>query len=183
MKELALASSLSVLFASSVLFGSYAFAASDNTITFKGEVTDQTCNVTVNGNSASPLVLLPTVAANTLKTAAATAGQTTFDISVTDCPAALEGKSISTHFAGNNVSSNGNLGNIADAPAKNVELQILDTANAVINLSSEYTADGDLSLEEGEDQSTATYSAQYYATAAATAGEVEGTMQYAVIYD
>lgn len=38
-----------------------AFAASDNTITFQGEVTDQTCAVTVNGNAVSPVVLLPTV--------------------------------------------------------------------------------------------------------------------------
>ena len=37
------------------------FAASDNTITFQGEVTDQTSAVTINGNAASPVVLLPTV--------------------------------------------------------------------------------------------------------------------------
>ncbi|PWW07088.1 fimbrial protein [Mangrovibacter plantisponsor] len=177
MKKLVLASALSVLFASQ------AFAASDNTITFKGEVADETCTVTVNGNASSPLVLLPTVSTSDLSQAADTAGQTTFDIAVTDCPAALDGKNISTRFAGNNVSTNGNLGNIADDAAANVEVQILDTANAAIDLTSEFTADGDLSLASGESEATATYTAQYYATAASTAGAVEGTMQYAVIYD
>jgi major type 1 subunit fimbrin (pilin) len=46
------------------------FAASDNTITFQGEVTDETCSVAVNGNSASPVVLLPTVSASDLLPAA-----------------------------------------------------------------------------------------------------------------
>lgn len=177
MKKLVIASALSVLFASQ------AFAASDNTITFKGEVADETCSVTVNGNASSPLVLLPTVSTSDLAAAADTAGQTTFDIAVTDCPAALDGKTISTRFAGNNVSTNGNLGNIASDAAANVEVQILDTANTVIDLTSEFTADGDLSLASGESEASATYTAQYYATAASTAGEVEGTMQYAVVYE
>ena len=38
--------------------------ASDNTITFLGEVADETCSVTVNGVAASPTVLLPTVSAS-----------------------------------------------------------------------------------------------------------------------
>lgn len=42
------------------------FAASDNTINFQGEVTTETCSVSVNGNNASPVVLLPTVSTSTL---------------------------------------------------------------------------------------------------------------------
>lgn len=37
---------------------STALAASDNVITFQGEVTDETCALTVNGENASPIVLL-----------------------------------------------------------------------------------------------------------------------------
>ena len=50
---------LSALMASA-LFSTNALA-SDNTITFMGEVSDETCSISVNGSDASPVVLLPTV--------------------------------------------------------------------------------------------------------------------------
>lgn len=56
-----------------------------NTISFQGEVADETCEVSVNGNNASPVVLLPTVSASQLNAAGQTAGQTTFDIGVSGC--------------------------------------------------------------------------------------------------
>ncbi|WP_053225529.1 fimbrial protein [Pseudomonas helleri] len=55
-----------------------AFAASQNTITFNGQVTDQTCTVAVNGNAASPMILLPTVSATSLSAANSKAGETPF---------------------------------------------------------------------------------------------------------
>ncbi len=51
------------------IFSSTVYAASDNTIRFQGEVSDETCTVTVNGNSALPVVLLPTVPVTALDTA------------------------------------------------------------------------------------------------------------------
>ena len=41
-------------------FPAISFAASQNTITFKGQVSDQTCQVSVNGNAGSPIVVLRT---------------------------------------------------------------------------------------------------------------------------
>ena len=157
------------------------YAASDNTITFQGEVTDETCSVAVNGNSASPVVLLPTVSASDLAASGDTAGQVTFDIGVNGCTGNASGETkISTVFVGNQVTTNGNLGNTGTA--KNVEVQLLDTANAVINLSNGFTGNGDLKLAANEKEASATYTAQYYANAAATAGTVEATLQYAVSY-
>src|SRR6516225_7232631 len=64
-----------------------AFAASANTINFQGEVTTQTCAVTVNGNAANPTVLLPTVSTADLSATGSVAGLTSFTIGVTGCTA------------------------------------------------------------------------------------------------
>jgi len=69
-----------------LLLAQIAYADSANTITFKGEVTEQTCEVTVNGVNARPVVLLPSVAKSDLAAAASSAGLTTFTLGVTGCP-------------------------------------------------------------------------------------------------
>jgi len=181
MKKLAFVSA-SVM---SVLFASQAFAFSDNTVTFQGEVTSETCSVTINGNSAKPIVLLPTVNASALAAAGSTAGQATFDIGVTGCTGnATAATTINSVFTGNSVSTAGNLSNVASTDAAtNVEVQILDTASKAIDFTSGFTGAGDLTLAAGAKSATATYTAQYYATGEATAGAVEATMQYAVSYN
>ncbi|WP_016585793.1 fimbrial protein, partial [Yersinia pestis] len=57
-----------------------AMSASNNTITFQGEVTAQTCSVTVNGLEANPVVLLPTVSSSDLDASGQTKGKTTFTL-------------------------------------------------------------------------------------------------------
>lgn len=172
---------VSVLLLGSLLASGSVYAASDNTITFQGQVTDETCSVAVNGNSASPVVLLPTVSASDLAASGDTAGQVTFDIGVSGCTGNSSGETkISTVFVGNQVTTNGNLGNTGTA--KNVEVQILDTADAVVNLTNGFTGNGDLKLAANQKEASATYTAQYYATSAASAGTVEATLQYAVSY-
>lgn len=154
--------------------------ASDNTITFQGEVADETCSVTVNGNSASPVVLLPTVSAGQLNASGQTAGATTFDIGVSGCTGSPDGLTVSTVFVGNQVTSAGNLGNTGSAG--NVELQIVDTTGAEINFTNGFTADGDLVMGANETSASAAYTAQYFATGVATPGSVMATMQYSVSY-
>lgn len=169
------------LLAASLFISTSALAASDNTITFQGEVTDETCSVAINGNQAKPVVLLPTVSSKDLTRDGETAGQVTFDIGVSGCTGdTANATKISTVFVGNQVTSNGNLGNTGSA--KNVEVQLLDTSDAVINLTNGFTGNGDLQLEPGASEASATYTAQYYSTGKATAGSVEATLQYAVSY-
>lgn len=157
------------------------FAASDNTITFQGEVTDQTCAVTVNGNAASPVVLLPTVSTGDFSGSTTTVGATTFEIGVSNCTPDTTGDvKISTVFVGNQVTSSGNLGNTGTA--ENVEIQILDTNDQVIDFTSNFNGGGDLSLVGGVDSASANYTAQYYATVTPTAGSVTASLQYAVTY-
>ncbi|MBS1204300.1 MAG: type 1 fimbrial protein [Proteobacteria bacterium] len=157
------------------------FAASSNTITFQGEVTAETCSVAINGNTVSPVVLLPTVSSTSLASSGQTAGATPFDVSVTGCTgSATATTKVSTVFVGNQVTTNGNLGNTGTAA--NVEVQLLDTTSAPINLTSGFNGNGDLTLAAGATQASATYTAQYYATGASTAGTVVATLQYAVSY-
>ncbi|MEZ6878808.1 fimbrial protein [Enterobacter sp. KBR-315C3_2022] len=166
----------------SVLSTAPAFASSDNTISFQGEVTDQTCSLTVNGNETAPIILLPTVAATSLAASGDVAGATTFDMGVTGCTSATSSTTISTVFVGNLVdtTNEGTLGN--SGTAKNVNIQILDSSDTAIDLSSTYTASGDLTLATGDTAATSTYTAQYYATGAATAGTVAASLQYAISY-
>lgn len=89
------------IIALSVFFGlSSAVSASDNTITFQGEVTDQTCSVTVNGNALSPVVLLPTVSISDFASST-TAGATAFEVGVSGCAVDTVDREISTVFVGN----------------------------------------------------------------------------------
>ena len=169
---------LSALMASA-LFSTNALA-SDNTITFMGEVSDETCSISVNGSDASPVVLLPTVTATELN-ANQVAGATTFDVGVSNCTGSSSGVQISTVFVGNNISSaTGNLGSTGSAT--NVEIQILDTSDAEIDFRSAFTGTGDLSLAANQTSASATYKALYYSAGAATTGTVLASLQYAVSY-
>lgn len=165
------------------LAASFQATASDNTITFRGQVTEQTCNVTVNGNSASPTVLLPTVSTGDLQQVNSSAGLTSFEIVVTDCGSLAAGATFSTVFVGNNVTQTGNLGNIGGG-AQNVELEILENEGTdKIDLSSGPVTTEGFTLAAGESSASRHYYVQYVSpSGGATAGEVKGTMQYAITY-
>lgn len=168
------------LIMSAILLPGYAQADSANTINFQGEVSDETCSVEINGNASSPVVLLPTVSKADLSASGQTAGKTDFTVGLTGCTGTSTETKISTVFVGNNVSAAGNLSNTGTA--ENVEIQLLDTTGADINLTGGYVGSGDLTLATGETEKSATYSAQYLSTGVATAGTVTASMQYAITY-
>lgn len=158
-------------------------ADSANTITFKGEVTEQTCSVTVNGSAARPVVLLPTVSKSELAAATDTAGLTTFTLGVSGCTSdANNALDIKTLFIGTNVTAGGNLGNAGTAT--NVELQLLTdaTGSSVIDLNSA-TAVAGITVAAGKTTGEHDYAVQYYTpTGSAGAGTVVGVVQYAISY-
>lgn len=177
MKKLSLA-----LAASGLLLGSTAaMAAGPNTITFMGEVSDQTCEVEINGNAANPVVLLPTATTAELTAAGSTAKETVFTLGVTGCDGtAFTSKTV---FVGNTVDANGNLTNVAASGAANVALQLLDApSGAAIDLNTSTPVAG-VTLAAGETEGTVDYAVQYISVAGgATAGPVLGSVQYAVSY-
>jgi len=178
MNKLILASAIAALSAPAL--------AVDGTITFNGLVTDQTCEITTPaGNDFT--VTLPTVSATTLNAAAQTAGRTPFSINLSNCSS--DGK-VATYFEpGPTVDFDTgrlvNQANAADA-ATNVQIQLLGENSLFIPVQAagaggaqdnsqwvDVTAGGAADLN---------YYAEYYATGAATAGTVNSSIQYTIIY-
>lgn len=161
------------------LFGANAHA--NNTITFLGEVSDQTCEVAINGATANPTVLLPTVSTADLATAGSVAGEIPFTLSVSGCTInATQALPIKTVFVGNSVTAAGNLGNTGTAT--NVSLQILDAVGGnAVDLTGVATVDG-LNVAAGDSTASHDFAVQYYAEGAATAGTVVSSVQYAISY-
>lgn len=154
-------------------------SASDGTITFAGEVQAVTCAITTPNVSVN----LPTVSTKTLGAANATAGATRFVITITGCDSGL--LDANAYFeAGPNVdSSTGRLKN-ATGTATKVDLQLLTAAGTAIDLSkaygSQYTGQTG-NIASGV--STLEYAVRYYATGAATAGNVASSLTYSVVYN
>lgn len=156
-------------------------ASAANTINFQGEVTTQTCAVSINGTTA-PLILLPTVSTTSLATAGSTAGQTPFTISLTGCTApTTTATSVKTIFVGNNLNANGRIGNIGTATL--VSLQLVDplTPTTPLDVTGSTGATG-LSIAVGATTASKNFAVRYYAEGAATAGTVLGSVQYSVSY-
>ncbi|WP_374423815.1 fimbrial protein [Chromobacterium sp.] len=157
-------------------------AQAGNTINFQGEVSTQTCSVDINGNTASPVVLLPTVPASSLDKNGAVAGQTDFTIRLSGCTAdATADTPISAVFVANRLTATGNIGNAGTAGK--VALQLLDPASpgSPFNLTGGYKAPG-LVLKKGQTTAAYDFAVRYYAEDAASAGTVLGSVQYAVSY-
>ncbi|WP_456049174.1 fimbrial protein [Acinetobacter stercoris] len=154
-------------------------------VTFQGEVTTQTCQASINGES-NGTVLLPTVSADQLATAGATTGLTPFTISVSGCTAnPTDDLKISTKFLGHNTTQSGNLGNLAanDIAAKNVSIQLTtDSSGSVpVQLNGVTSVEG-LVLNKGETTASHQFAARYFAEDAVTAGAVTAVAEYTLSY-
>ncbi|POT55709.1 type 1 fimbrial protein [Citrobacter amalonaticus] len=156
-------------------------AMADNTIRFQGEVADQTCVVSINGNPSSPQVLLPTVPKSALAASGVTAGQTPFSIDLTGCTASASATAIKTVFVGNNLTSDGRMGNTGSAT--NVSLQLIDPAapTTPLDLTGQTGAAG-LNLAANATSASYNFAVEYYAEGVSTPGSVLGSVQYAVSY-
>lgn len=172
----------SILFVALAAVPFLSFAQSANTVTFQGEVTQQTCSVAVNGNTSNPIVLLPTVSTSALGSAGASAGQTTFNVSVSGCEAGASPQALNTVFVPNATTTGGNIVSTGTAP--NVALQLLDPAAPAtpFNLTGGYAAPG-LVVGTGATSASHDFAVRYLAEGGiAGAGTVVGAVQYSVAY-
>ncbi|TCM69174.1 major type 1 subunit fimbrin (pilin) [Acinetobacter calcoaceticus] len=155
------------------------------TVTFQGEVTDQTCEASINGGTNGN-VLLPTVPSSSLAADGQKAGLTPFTIEVSNCTApATSALKINTRFLGHAVTTNGNLGNIAETnPAANVAIQVTEQADGVKAVSFNGVTDvAGLELPVGETSTSHEFAAQYIAEGgAASAGAVKAVVEYTLSY-
>ena len=139
-------------------------AMAANTITFSGEVTDQTCQVAVNGFT-DPTVILDSVPVSALDGAVGrSAGETAFTLQLTDCVAPTADEHFTTLFQATNPSAAGNLVNTAASGATGVALQLLDSV--------------------GGTSTSYDYAVQYVSEAATvTPGPVLGAVTYTLRYE
>lgn len=148
-----------------------------------GLVTDKTCDI-VTPAGKDFTVTLPTVSKQTLAAAGNVAGRTPFQIKLANCS---EGK-VATYFEpGATVDFNtGRLLNQDATGAKNVNVQLLGSNNQVIPVLAA-GANGAQANSQWVDVAKAgsadlNYYAEYYATGASTAGKVNTSVQYTIIY-
>ena len=159
--------------------------ATDGEITFTGRVLDTTC--TLGGTDGDYTVTLPTVGKTALSTTGATAGDTTFNIELTNCPIST---GISAFFDNTitEVLSSGRLKNTATSGAAgNVDIELLNANGAPLKLHLG-TANAQLSTKVENSTTgggvTLGFKARYYATAPVTSGgEVASRAVYTIIYE
>jgi len=165
-----------------------AVQAQANKITFEGEVTEQTCQVTVNGQTDAQ-VLLPTVKTTDLNGQASKAGQTPITMLITGCkkPSAGGKKDIKVKFHGFNVDSDGNLGNSANqSAATKVAVQLTKDASGTdaIALDNLQTTTVDAAtLADDDETATYVFGARYFSKdGGAGAGAVKASVEYTLSY-
>ncbi len=177
----------------SVCIVSSSVFAADGTIIFKGELVNSTCTPTVTSGgtpTGGSTVTLPKVSISALKTAAQTAGQTAFAISLDGGTTAsckindIIGKPYFEPEMSKVDYTTGTLKNTA-APAdtaKQVNIQLLNNSNAAIDLSKDSSGQIYSAPITTGNVYKYDYAARYYALAATEAGEVTASVSYTIIY-
>lgn len=158
--------------------------ASDGRINFTGELTAQTCTVTVNEQTspAEATVTLPKVSTGNLSAAGQVAAQTAFNISLSNCSPSTG--SVAAFFeAGAAVDPvSGNLRNTGTAGS--VQLQLVDgqNGNAIKAGDSAQTTSTSRIPLQADGSALLPYGVRYYATGASTPGTVLGFVTYSINY-
>ncbi|WP_336287383.1 fimbrial protein [Cronobacter dublinensis] len=152
----------------------FSFAADAwHDIKFTGEVTGESCSITVNGDEGGE-VKLPTVSTNDLYTANATAGETDFTIKLSGNCIAISGNGdvpVQTLLkAAGNTTPAGNLENQGTATA--VEVMLKDPSGNPINLTSGAKVDGLILNADGSGGEITMKAAYYTDTGIVTPGTV-----------
>ncbi|WP_232439650.1 fimbrial protein [Burkholderia ubonensis] len=166
--------------------------ASDGTINFTGSVVASTCKI--NGGTNDLTVTLPKAATNQLASAGQTVGRTPFTLSLSGCtsPVDADGKpvqgvpaNVSVVFEpGPNVNlATGRLKPAGANSAANVEVSIQSDGYKDIMIGAQSADQGSQTVAiDKTGNATLQYAAQYYATGQSTAGSVNTSVTYSVIY-
>ncbi|HEN3314014.1 TPA: fimbrial protein [Yersinia enterocolitica] len=179
MKKLAIIASIVAAFAGV----NAAQAASTGTITFNGELTVSTCDVSVDGQGTDATVVLPTVGTSQLTAANQVAGNTGFNMALSNCAGTL--KTVSAFFeAGPSVDVvTGHLKNVSGT-AGLVSLELLDASNAMtpIKAGNSNQTTSTTYIDASTGSASLPYVVQYYADGATTAGTVISNVVYSIQY-
>ena len=183
---------LALLVAGSLVAGAStsAFAEGQGTVTFDGELIEETCKI--GGKSPDQTVTLPKVSVKTLAASGDEGGYMPFTIKV-DCSGTdatnLIGKKVAIHFepVGKTTDWDPKTGNLmnklaATGGAENVQVKIYNTNDGkrVHNKIGDTGASVDITAANKVIDFT--YVGGYYATAQTTVGKVAATVMYTLVY-
>ncbi|WP_162270020.1 fimbrial protein [Pseudomonas chlororaphis] len=171
-----------------------AMAADAGTLTFSGEVTDNTCDVVVNGGAADATITLPRVSSKTLAKSGDVTGRVFVRMSLSNCGLVSGGAATATKVhafwqASPLINVGGRLINTDNttAGAKNVDIQMLNDTLLPIDLSkpdnSQNSTVATITGAAGAGTAELTHYAQYYATGASTPGLVKSQLEYVLSYN
>lgn len=161
--------------------------ASDGRVTFEGEIlSDGTCKIETDSQNRT--VTLPTVGKANLRLAGQTAAPVPFSITLKECNAADAIKA-NLLFSGAATGQSYLSNKTGSGKASNVGIQIIkaDGTGTPIKVDGSQ-ANSEKAADTGKEQNGTViqprfdYFAHYYATGAATAGEVEATATFQVQY-
>jgi len=147
-------------------------------ITFTGELTDETCEISGNKNFT---VILPKLSTSTLKASGSEAGSKEFMISVKNCSSGL--KNIAVHFEAVG-------GSDKDSVTGNLKNSVVGTNNVASNVQVRlYQEQKQIRLGETakpvalvNSAANMSFASGYYATGPATSGLIEAKAIYTIAY-
>ncbi|MEO8811172.1 MAG: type 1 fimbrial protein [Rhodanobacter sp.] len=177
MKNTLLSAALAAVIAAAAFIPT-AHAANTGTINFTGRVLADTCTITVN-NGAS--VVLPNVSTLAFGGAAGNTAGTTpaFNIALSNCDTNTTKANMAFTVGANVDTTTGNLKN-ATSGGSNVQIQLLNSSNAVINTATNANAPV-ITVAAGAGQTQLT--ARYISTVAATTpGLVTSSVGFTLTY-
>lgn len=159
----------------------FAFAQSaPPVLNFEGEISVATCNIAINGSTASPTVALSTARQADLSVANNTAAPTPFTMMLSGCDnsATASIKLVPTAFT-----AGGNLKNLiatADGGAANVNLQLYNAGGTLVMATQ---AGVSVPVTIVNNAGTSVFGVRYVAEGGSGGnGQVKSTVQYAVSY-
>jgi len=159
---------------------SFVQAATQGTVEFNGKLINETC--VIDPGSENIVVTLPTLSVQTLDAAGATGGSTSFDINVTDCPAAIT--KVAAHFeaiggTGTDATTGNLINDQTTDAATNVQVRLYNSDETQLTLGQTGTA---AVVDTTGQTATMRYYGGYYATGVTTAGNVHAKAQYTLAY-
>lgn len=153
-------------------------AQASGQMSFSGTVLAGTCEV--NGGHNNVAVILPPVSSSLLRNPGQIAGNTPFELRLSNCSAGLN--RVATYFeAGPTVNPQGRL--IVDTGgSNNVEVQLRNHNNVAMNLAGAQGSQNSQVVDITSGQALLSYSAEYYSLGNTTPGLVNTRVQYTLIY-
>lgn len=152
--------------------------AANGTITFTGEISNTTCNISINGRNSSTVIKFDPISASALSKPGEVANEQPVTLSLTNCQNPTENVRALFDSAETD-SSTGNLKN--KGTAANVQVQLLDSGREPIHLGDGSQSNGP-SFKIVDQMATLNYFARYYATDKVDGGNVNTVVNYSLSY-